>query len=62
LTSVWGDPFTNSSVSVGDIIEKNVSIKLSKLWKPKNCEIIVFISNAETKEIYQSEMESVLSK
>lgn len=40
--------------SGGDIVEETISFTMNSSWVNENCEVVVFLQNAQTKEVYQA--------
>ncbi len=57
--AVWGDNLTDN-VEVGKEYESTFSVDFEADWIPKNCHVVAFICNAETKTIIQVEESKVL--
>ncbi len=46
-----------SSASIGNKFSKSITFEADTVWKPEHCELIIFVSNAETGQIIQAESE-----
>jgi hypothetical protein len=57
----WGDEISTGSISEGEIIIKEYNYTLDATWVAKNCSVVAFIYDADTKEVLQVEKEHVLS-
>lgn len=57
--AVWGDNLTDN-VEVGKEYESTFSVDFEADWIPKNCHVVAFICNAETKTIIQVEEAKVV--
>jgi len=49
----------NTSLSVGNEIEKSYEINLSENWKPENCHLVVFVYDADDKTVLQVETKTL---
>lgn len=61
LNGSWGEDLT-ASVDSSLTYSKSYSLTLDTAWTAKNCHIVAFVSNTETKEIIQAEKKSILSE
>jgi hypothetical protein len=59
LTDDWGQ-IIQQETARGDITEHRFSIELNENFNARHCEIIAFISYAESREVIQAESEPVL--
>jgi len=59
LNGTWGDELT-SLIDTSLIYSKTYSTILNPIWIPKNCSVLAFISNTETKEIIQAEEKPII--
>ncbi|MCX6257895.1 MAG: Omp28 family outer membrane lipoprotein [Bacteroidia bacterium] len=51
LNGTWGELVSAGKIYKGDIIERNYSMTLPSKYNEKHCGIIVFLSDADTKEV-----------
>lgn len=62
LNEAWGDKIIDGQANFGDIMSKKYIFTLPINLVPKNCSIVCFIHNTETKEIIQAESEKIIQK
>jgi len=59
MNGTWGEELT-ASVDSALTYTKTYSVTLDAAWTAKNCHVVAFVSNTETKEVIQAEKEPVL--
>ncbi len=61
LNGVWGETIgTNGEVSVGSVYENSYTSAFPDNWIPKDCHVVAFMYNDETKTVVQVEELAVL--
>ena len=61
ISEVFGNEFANSATQ-GRVLEKSFTFDTDTIWEINNTQTLVFISNAETKEIVQAEVKEIIQK
>ncbi len=56
----WGTELTTGGVSAGQTTTADFTLNLDLGWNENNCDVVVFVYNATTREIIQAEEKSVL--
>ncbi len=59
ITPAWGETVYSGQTNVNQIITKTYTFSLDTAWVAKHCYIVAFLSNADTKEVYQAEREKI---
>ena len=60
LNGTWGDKVIAEQAVFAEIYSKTYTFTLDDSYVPKNCSIVAFIYNTETKEIVQAETELII--
>lgn len=61
INGVWGESLGNGgAVSNGDVFTKEYTLDFVDEWIPKNCHVVAFIYQEDTKEVIQVEEAAVL--
>jgi len=61
VNGTWGEELT-ASVNPSQTYKKTYTVTLNQAWTAKNCHVVAFVSNAETKEIIQTGKEPVIAE
>ncbi len=60
ITDPWGETIFEGQSSVNQLITHTFTIKLDTAWNENHCYIIAFVSNADTREVFQADREKVI--
>ncbi len=56
-----GETIVESSIAKGQSITKNYTLSLNGEWVKKNCSIVAFVYNADSKEVLQAETQKLMN-
>jgi len=56
VNGTWGDAIVKNNIEKGETIKKTFKYTLNPDWNYKNCSIVAFVYNIDSKEIMQAEI------